>query len=183
MNQNSETARGRDDGPEREQAGALTSKSHEVAELARQVATDRVDSLRQSTQTAKQQAADKIRKLGATIRKVGEHMRVEDQTYIAQKAASASQRLDDFAEYVHSAEISTLVRDTRTLARTSPAVFFGSAAVLGLVAGRFLKGVSDAGVDTDTGGSPREQVRPRRDVAREQVRPRGDVSPRKQAVR
>ena len=179
----SETARGRDNGSvDREQANTLSSKSHEVAEQARQVAMERVDSVRQSTQSAKQQAADKIRKFGATIRKVGEHLRVEDQTYIAQKAANASERLDTFADYVKSAEISTLARDTRTLARTSPAVFFGSAAVLGLVAGRFLKAVSDVGVGADTEGSSRKPVRPRRDVSREQVRPQGNVSStRKQA--
>jgi hypothetical protein len=165
----SEATRGRDNGSDREQASALTSKSHEVAEQARQIAMDRVDSVRQSTQSAKQQAADKIRKLGATVRKVGEHMRVEDQTYIAQKAANASEQLDSFADYVHSAEISTLVRDTRALARTNPAVFFGSAAALGFVAGRFLKGVSDVGAATDR--------------SREQVRPRADASARQKASR
>ena len=87
MNKTYETPRGRDNGTE--QAGSLSSKSHEVAEHARQVAMERVDSVRQSTESAKQQAADKIRKFGATIRKVGEHLRVEDQSFIAQKAAAA----------------------------------------------------------------------------------------------
>lgn len=140
MNKESESTRGRSErNSERDQAGGLSSKSHEVAEQARQVAMERVDSLRESTESAKQSAAEKVRRLGATVRKVGEHLRVEDQNYIAQKAATASQRLDNFANYINSAEISTLVRDTGTLARTSPAVFFGSAFVMGLAAGRFLK--------------------------------------------
>jgi ElaB/YqjD/DUF883 family membrane-anchored ribosome-binding protein len=159
IKETSEATRSRDNGSDREQANGLTNKSHEVAEQARQIAMDRVDSVRQSTQTAKQQAADKIRKLGATVRKVGEHMRVEDQTYIAQKAATASDQLETFADYVNSAEISTLVRDTRTLARSNPAVFFGTAAALGFVAGRFLKGVSDVGAAT--GESSHERARPR----------------------
>jgi hypothetical protein len=140
MNKESQSMRGRSEGSgERDQTGALSSKSHEVAEQARQVAMERVDSVRESTESAKQKAAEKVRKLGATVRKVGEHLRVEDQDYIAEKAAAASQRLENFANYINTAEISTLVRDTGTLARTSPAVFFGSAFVVGLAAGRFLK--------------------------------------------
>ena len=166
----SDTTRGRDNGTGERDAGTLSSKSHEVAAHARQIAIERVDSVRQSTQSAKQQAADKIRKVGATIRKVGEHMRVEDQTYIAQKAATASERLDSFADYVDAAEISTLVSDTRSLARTSPAVFFGSAAVLGLVAGRFLKVVSEGSVATDdsshTQGRSRAKASTRREASR-----------------
>lgn len=166
----SETARGRDNGPVEREAKPLSTKSHELAEQARQLAMERVDSVRESTQSAKQQAAEKIRKLGATIRKVGEHMRVEDQTYIADKAADASEQLDTLADYVDSAELSTLVDDTRTLARTSPAMFFGSAAVVGLVAGRFLKAVSDAGAATNGNAQPR-------------VRPGTNGSPRKKASR
>jgi hypothetical protein len=140
MNKESESTRGRSEGNrEREPSGGISSKSHEVVEQARQVAMERVDSVRQSTESAKQKAADKVRKLGATVRKVGEHLRVEDQNYIAEKAATASQQLESFANYINGAEISTLVRDTGTLARTSPAAFFGSAFVLGLAAGRFLK--------------------------------------------
>jgi hypothetical protein len=119
---------------------------------------DRVDSVRQSTQSAKQQAADKLRKLGATVRKVGEHMQVEDQTYIAQKAGTASERLETFANYVDAAEISGLLNDTRRLARGNAAAFFGTAAVVGLAAGRCLK-VLTGHPATSMGERPKKERR------------------------
>jgi hypothetical protein len=84
-------------------------------------------------------AAERLRKLSGTMRKLGEHLRIEDQTYVAEKAASTSDRLDGFASYLSSADLSTLMRDTGELARKNPAAFFGSAFLLGLAAGRVLK--------------------------------------------
>lgn len=144
---------------QREESG-LPNKTHEVAEQVRQAALERVDSVRQSTQSAKQQAAERVRKLGQTIRKVGEHLRVEDQNYVAQKATDASQRLDQFADYVNGAELATLLRDTGNLARKSPAVFFGSAFAIGLAAGRFLRtGSSSAQSPGSQSDAPQSQQR------------------------
>ena len=123
----------------REESSGLSGKTHEVAEQAKQAALDRVDTVRQTTQNAREQTAERVRKLGAVVRKVGEHLRVEDQKYIADRATDASQRLDDFASYLGDAEISTLLRDTGEIARRNPSIFFGSAFVLGLAAGRFLR--------------------------------------------
>jgi hypothetical protein len=95
--------------------------------------------MRDSAQSAKDKAAERMTKLSATVRKVGEHLRVEDQNYIAEKASVASQRIDDFAGYVRGAEISTLLRDTSAIARKNPALFFGGSFLIGLAAGRFLK--------------------------------------------
>jgi hypothetical protein len=147
--QSTSNRRPESNGGERQQ-GELSNKTHEVAEQVRQVALDRVDSMRQSTQSAKEQAAERIRKLGATVRKVGEHLRVEDQHYVAEKASDASQRLENFANYVSSAELGALVRDTSALARKSPTVFFGGAFVIGLAAGRFLKSTGSNGSTTES---------------------------------
>jgi len=121
---------------------SLSDRSHEVADEVRQAALQRVESARASAQSAKDNAAERVRKIGATVRKVGEHLRVEDQRYIADKANDASQRLDSFASYLSSAELGTMLRDTGSLARRNPGWFFGGAFVLGLAAGRFLKGGS-----------------------------------------
>jgi hypothetical protein len=130
---------GTGNGGERAQSGGLSGKSHEVAEQAKQVALERVDSVRQSTQSAKEIAAERLRKLSGTVRKLGEHLRIEDQTYVADRAARTSERLESFASYLTSSDVSTLVRDTGALARSQPAAFFGSAFLIGLAAGRVLK--------------------------------------------
>lgn len=124
---------------------SLANRTHEVADEMRQATLQRVESMRASAQTAKDNAAERVRGFGSTVRKVGEHLRVEDQHYIADKANDASQRLDNFASYLSSAEIATMLRDTSSLARRNPGWFFGGAFVVGLAAGRFLKGASGGG--------------------------------------
>lgn len=137
--------------------GTLANRAHEVADEARQATLDRVEAARARAQAAKDEAAEGVRKIGATVRKVGEHLRVEDQHYIGGKANDLSQRLDDVASYLSSAELATLARDTRMLARRSPGWFYGGAFVLGLAAGRFLKGGADATSyrEPARGGQPR----------------------------
>lgn len=120
----------------------LVDKSHEVAEQVKQATLERVDSVRQSAQTMRDDAAERVRKLGATVRKVGEHFRIEDQNYVAEKMTGASQHLGTLAGYIGSAEIGVIVRDARSVARKNPALFLGGMFVAGLGVGRFLKGTS-----------------------------------------
>jgi hypothetical protein len=100
-------------------------------------------------------AAERLRKLSGTMRKLGEHLRIEDQTYVADRAAMTSDRLESFASYLASSDLSTLVRDTGALARTQPAAFFGSAFLIGLAAGRVLK--AGGGMAPRTDGKPAEK--------------------------
>jgi len=146
-NESKSTAR--QDDTSRDQA-TLANRAHEAADGARQVALDRVQAARASAQEAKERAAEKLRKLGGTVRKVGEHLRVEEQYYVAERANDVSQRLDNVATYLSSAELATLLNDTRTVARRNPGWFFGGAFVLGLAAGRFLKGGADTDNSRDT---------------------------------
>jgi hypothetical protein len=157
MTQQQSPASGRKEtnGGDRDQAHEISNKTHEVADQVKQAALERVQSVRDRTQSAKQQAAERVRKLGSTVRKVGEHLRVEDQRYVAQKASDASQQLDKLADYLSSAQIGTMLRDTGELARANQAVFLGSAFVVGLAAGRFLKtGSSTATPDTSSPRGP-----------------------------
>jgi hypothetical protein len=149
---------GRGDG-ERAQSGGLSGKSHEVAEQAKQAALERVDSVRQSTQSAKEMAAERLRKLSGTMRKLGEHLRIEDQTYVADRAAKTSERLDGFASYLSSADLSTLMRDTGALARSQPAAFFGGAFLIGLAAGRVLKAGSRVTTESEGASVERQPER------------------------
>jgi len=132
-------------GGEREPSSDLVTKSHEAAEQTKQVAMERVASVRESTQSAKELASARLRKLSGTVRKLGEHLKIENQHYVADKAVTASEQLDGFATYVSTADLRTLVRDTGTLARNQPAAFFGSAFIIGLAAGRLLKAGSENG--------------------------------------
>jgi hypothetical protein len=133
---------------DKNQSGAV-AKVHEVAEQARSAAADRVDLVRDQAESAKAKAAERVRKLGHAVRKIGEHMRIEEQFYIAEQANSASQRLESVATYIDDAELGTLVRDAERLTRTNPALVLGGTFLVGLVAGRILK-PSNGGAESDS---------------------------------
>jgi len=121
------------------EGGQIQTKVHEAAEQLRSSATQRVESVRDSAESARARAAERVRKLGGAVRKIGEHMRVEEQNYIADRASDASQRLESVADYIAQTEITGLMRDAGTVARKQPALVFGGTFLLGLAAGRFLK--------------------------------------------
>lgn len=156
---------------------SLANRTHEVADEVRQATLGRVESVRDSALTMKNNAAESVRKFGATVRKVGEHLRIEDQLYIAGKANDVSRRIDDFAGYLSSAQLSHVVRDTSAVARRNPALFFGGAFIVGLAAGRFLK---DDGVDRSGDSEPATGVVPRLDSSTPYT---SDVASAKEAAR
>jgi hypothetical protein len=121
---------------------AIVQKSHETALNLKQAALERVDTVRRSAQGLRDDTSDSVRKLGAAIHKVGEHFRIEEQEYIADRMTDASQHVRALADYVSSAELGSLVRDTRNIARDNAAMFLGGAFLVGLGAGRFFKGTS-----------------------------------------
>jgi hypothetical protein len=120
------------------QRDAVT-KVHDVAEQARSATSERVDLVRDQADSAKAKAAERVRKLGNAVRKIGEHMRIEEQLYIAEQANGASQRLESVAAYIDEAELGTLVRDAERIARANPTWVLGGTFLLGLIAGRVLK--------------------------------------------
>jgi len=172
--ENQTKSAGRDEDASRKQS-TLASRTHEVADEARQAAIDRVEAARSSAEEARNRAAEKVRKFSGTVRKIGEHMRVEDQYYIAEKANDVGQRLDDVASYLSSAEVATLARDARNIARSNPGWFYGGAFVLGLAAGRFLRGAT--GTDGTVSRSRAQPIQPGTTSTRPAVRREQQLPP------
>jgi hypothetical protein len=69
---------------------------------------------------------------------VGDNLRSDDQM-ASMLAERASRGVEGVADYVASKDMRGLLRDTEQLARRQPALFFGSAFLVGLAIGRFLK--------------------------------------------
>jgi hypothetical protein len=78
---------------------------------------------------------------------VGDNLRSDDQM-ASMLAERASRGVEGVADYVASKDMRGLLRDTEQLARRQPALFFGSAFLVGLAIGRFLK---NSPLDADTG--------------------------------
>lgn len=115
------------------------AKVHDVAEQARSAANERVELVRDQADSVKAKAAERVRKLGHAVRKIGEHMRIEDQLYIAEHAQGASQRLESVADYIEDTELGALIQDAESVARRNPAWVIGGTFLVGLAAGRVLK--------------------------------------------
>lgn len=144
------------------QSSDVPTKVREAVEQVRSNAVERVESTRSAAASAKEHAAERVRKLGGAVRKIGEHMRIEEQFYIADRANDASQRLESVADYISEAELSTLLHDAEEAARTRPALVFGGTFLLGLALGRLLKPEpAGASVQSEGDGTSRRERTPR----------------------
>ncbi len=79
-----------------------------------------------------------------SVRQVGENLgSSKTDSGLAEAAAkytdSAAQKIEDVAGYFESKSVRDMARDLEGFARRNPAVFFGAAFGLGLLAARFLK--------------------------------------------
>lgn len=131
--------------PDQNRGNELPGKVHDAAEQVRNSAVKRVESVRHTAEVARAEAADKVRKLGHAVRKIGEHMRIEEQNYVADHANDASRRIESVADYIEGVELKTLLRDAEDMSRQKPFWVFGGALMVGLATGRFLKAPLELG--------------------------------------
>ncbi|HEY2734206.1 MAG TPA: hypothetical protein VGI70_09480 [Polyangiales bacterium] len=141
-------------------SGGIAARSQRAAENVKNAAVDQLEDAYGDVAAVKARAAERVRKLGAVIRKVGEHLGVEDQKRLANYASTTSDRIEGIASYIDGAEIRTLVRDSKRYASEKPALFFGSALLVGLAAGRFLRSSSSESPRTAPrrDGAPRQKT-------------------------
>ena len=85
------------------------------------------------------QAADQLGGIGSAFHRTSETLRQEDQARFADVADTVGRQIDRVADYLREADGRTIARDLESLARRQPALVFGGAFALGLVAARFLK--------------------------------------------
>lgn len=125
-------------------SGKIAAKSHEAGEQLKGAVVDQANAVRDKAQSAKDHTTQRIRGLATQLNNVGDSLREQDPM-IAGLADRASAGVESLANYVSSTTPQTFVRDTEQLARRQPTLFFGTALLLGLAAGRFLKGATPTG--------------------------------------
>jgi hypothetical protein len=138
--------------------GDVQAQVHQAAEQLRSSAVMRVGSARDAADSARARAAERVRKLGGAVRKIGEHMRIEEQHFIADRANVAGKSLDTVADYIAQRDLADVIHDAGDIARKQPALVLGGTFLLGLAAGRLLKEGAGA-LESSTGelktGEPR----------------------------
>ena len=121
-----------------------------VAEDARSVtsealhfATDVADKASQSAQrqfaSGKERAADTIGHLAGALRNTGEQLGTKDLPLVNDYLGRVATQAEGFSDYLKKTSFGQVVGDLEKLARREPLLFMGSALVVGLLGGRFLK--------------------------------------------
>jgi hypothetical protein len=124
--------------------GKIAAKSQETAEQLKEAVVEQANQVRDKAQSAKEQAAERIRDVATQLEHVSDNLR-EDDPFVANLTERASRGIERVASYVSSSSPQSVVRDAEQLARRQPALIVGSAFLLGLAAGRFLKSTAPGG--------------------------------------
>jgi len=113
--------------------------AQQAGEKAGQVVEQVRDQVKSQLSERKEQAAGGLGTVAQALRQTGETLRTGQQAGVAQAADSAAQFVDQVSGYLRDKDIDDLVGEVENFARTNPAVFLGSAFVVGFMAARFLK--------------------------------------------
>jgi hypothetical protein len=83
--------------------------------------------------------ADQVGGLAEALQHTAQHLQEQNRGVVAQYAGEAAQGLERFSQTLRERDINTIMGQVEDFARRQPAVFIGSAALLGFLAARFLK--------------------------------------------
>lgn len=122
--------------------------------------------------------ADQVGGLAEALQHTAQHLQEQNRGVVAQYAGEAAQGLERFSQTLRERDINTIMGQVEDFARRQPAVFIGSAALLGFLAARFLKSSAEPRDDRSE-GSPHEGSPYGRDMSRPEapVGPGAPVDP------
>lgn len=140
-------------------SGAATATARSFYDQAKETAGQAYDAVTEKASAKldeqKSTLTGGLTTVADSVRQVSENLgSAKTDSGLAEAAAkytnTAAQKLEDVAGYFESRGVRDMARDLEGFARRNPAVFFGAAFGLGLLAARFLKS-STPGYDRSTG--------------------------------
>ncbi|NUP11549.1 MAG: hypothetical protein HOW73_36350 [Polyangiaceae bacterium] len=117
-------------------------------ETATNVASEARDQMKSRVGVQKDRAARDLRSVADALRS-GKDELSDDARFVGEYANKAAEGIQQLSRYLQKRTIGELIDDVEGFARREPALFFGGAIALGVIAGRFLK--SSAGSTGDIG--------------------------------
>jgi hypothetical protein len=87
----------------------------------------------------------------SALRETAQQLRKQGQGPVAEYADGAAERVERFSGYLRETDVDDIMDEARGFARRRPALFLGSAALLGFLGTRFLKSSSQG---ASVGGYP-----------------------------
>ncbi len=91
------------------------------------------------------EAGERVAGAAGDVRGVAQHLREQGRDGPARLADEAAGQIDRFAAYLREADGDTILADARDLGLRRPVVLVAGAAVVGIMAGRFLRASEPAG--------------------------------------
>ncbi len=162
--------------------------AQQAREQASELASRGGEQLKSQLENQKHQAAQRMTPVQMALRETAQQLRKQGQGPVAGYTDQASEQVEGFSGYLRETSVEEITEEVRGLARSRPALFLGSAALVGFLGTRFLKsssqqapsgdqgldatgGATSSGVITQGTGEPATALPPGRVVDSPRVRP------------
>lgn len=118
-------------------------KTHQVIAQTKEAAGAALGKVKEEAvsqlSTQKDKAAESLTGITDALHQTTQTFRDKNQNVVADYVDSLAGQVDKFSQYVNNKKVDELAHDVGTFARQNPALFVGSAFLLGLGLARFLK--------------------------------------------
>ncbi len=126
-----------------EQARQQTQQfAQQARQQASQLANRGSEQVKSQLDNQKHQASQRMVPVQSALRETAHQLRSQGQGPIAQYVDRASDQVERFSGYLRETEVEEITEEVRGFARRRPALFLGSAALVGFLGTRFLKSSS-----------------------------------------
>jgi len=125
--------------------------SQQARQQAGELANRGGEQIKSQLDYQKHQAVQRMTPVQSALRETAQQLRRQGQGPVAGYVDQASDQVERFSGYLRETSVDEITDEVRGFARSRPALFLGSAALLGFFATRFLKSSSQGGTYTGYG--------------------------------
>ena len=133
-------------GRERNSTGGSTS-TEKVKDKAREMKDLAMERGEQKYEEGKRKAGGEIHAVARAFRTAANELRADNHASTGRWIEMAADRVEGMADGIERQDLSTLMRESRRMARRNAGAFLAGAVAIGFVASRFLKADPDQGDD------------------------------------
>jgi len=148
VEQNPSSATGQTGSTGAQVAQQAKQQGQQFSQQARQQASDLAnrgtEQIKSQLDYQKHQAAQRLTPVQSALRETSQQLRRQGQGPVADYTDQASDQLERFSGYLRETSVDEITEEVRGFARSRPALFLGSAALVGFLGTRFLKSSSQA---------------------------------------
>ncbi len=154
------------DGFENGSEGGIADAAKQAASQSKEAASSVIDQAKgqaaAQVDQQRQTVASGIHAVAQAFRSLGDDLRNQQQGPVAEYAAKLGEglggKVEQVADYLRGRDLHQLIADAEDFGRRSPAVFIGSAFVIGFATSRFLKSSRTGSGTASSSGSSRQNT-------------------------